>query len=100
MAAGMKLFLSRLVRDTRLVSFSRRKREYLGCVGSLIMLAAFPRQREVWTESMDGRLVCIMDWATFIILCSFLQLWAEPSCDTTRKNAFYGASVKVGESRS
>ncbi|XP_078079251.1 BLOC-1-related complex subunit 7 isoform X1 [Mustelus asterias] len=23
-----------------------------------------------------------------------------PSCDTTRKNAFYGASVKVGESRS
>ena len=25
---------------------------------------------------------------------------AIPSCDTTRKNAFYGASVKVGESRS
>ena len=25
---------------------------------------------------------------------------AIPSCDTTRKNAFYGASVKVGETRS
>ena len=25
---------------------------------------------------------------------------AIASCDTTRKNAFYGASVKVGESRS
>jgi len=25
---------------------------------------------------------------------------AIPSCDRTRKNAFYGASVKVGESRS
>ena len=24
---------------------------------------------------------------------------AIPSCDTTRKNAFYGASIKVGENR-
>ena len=54
------------------------------------------------TAGMDGKLVCVMDWATFTTFCSFLQSWEEqepyPSCDTTRKNAFYGASVKVGES--
>ena len=41
------------------------------------MLAALPRQWEVWTESMDGRLVCVMDWATFMTFCSSLQSWAE-----------------------
>ena len=39
-----------------------------------------------------------MDWATFTTFCDSLRSWALPSCDTTRKNAFYGASVKVGES--
>ena len=28
-------------------------------------------------ESMDERLVCVMDWATFTTFCSFLQSWAE-----------------------
>ena len=55
----------------------RWKRECPECVGSLIMLAVLPRQREVWTESMDGRLVCVMDWATFTTFCSFLWSWAE-----------------------
>ena len=26
---------------------------------------------------MDGRLVCVMDWATFTTFCSFLWSWAE-----------------------
>ena len=45
--------------------------------GSLIILAALPRQQEVWMESMDGRLVCMMDWATFTTFCSSLRSWAE-----------------------
>ena len=50
---------------------------------------------------MDGRLVCVMDWVTFATFCSFLgRAGVIPSCNTTRKTAFYGASVKVGESRS
>ena len=43
-----------------------------------------------------------MDWASFTNLCSFLRSWAEQelyqSCDTTRKGAFSGVSVNVGES--
>ena len=40
----------------------------------------------------------MMDWASFMALCSFLdRAGAIPSCDTTRKNAFYGATVEVGE---
>ena len=46
MAAGKKLFLSQLVRDLRLLFLfpdgRRWKRECPGCVGSLIMLVAFP----------------------------------------------------------
>ena len=41
------------------------------------MLATFPRQREVQTESMDGWLVCMMDGATFTTLCSFFRSWSE-----------------------
>ena len=45
MAAGKKLFLSRLVRDLRLVYLfpdrRRWKRECPGCMWSLIILAAF-----------------------------------------------------------
>ena len=45
MAAGKKLLLSRLVRDLRLLYIfpdgRRWKRECPGCVGSLIMPAAF-----------------------------------------------------------
>ena len=26
-------------------------------------------------ESMDGRLVCVMDWATFMTFCCFLRSW-------------------------
>ena len=54
MAARKKLFLSRLVRDLRLLYLypngRRWKRECLGCVGSLIVLAAFPRQQEVYSK--------------------------------------------------
>ena len=46
----------------------------------------------------------MMDWASFKTLSSFLAVLdragAIPSCDTTRKDAFYGASVKFGESHS
>ena len=42
-----------------------------------------------------------MDWAFIHDPLQFLAVLgrarAIPSCDTTRKNAFYGASVKVGE---
>ena len=68
MTAGKKLFLSRLVRVLRLLYLfpdgRRWKRVCPGFVGSMMMLAAFPRQREV--QSMDGRLVYMMDWALLI----------------------------------
>ena len=47
-----------------------------GVRGSSIMLGALPRQREVQTESMNGRLVCMMDWAIFTMFCNFLWSWA------------------------
>jgi len=53
MTAGKKLFLSRLVRVLRLLYLfpdgRRWKRVCPGFVGSMMMLAAFPRQREVQT---------------------------------------------------
>jgi len=53
--------------------------------------------------SVDSVSGCEAGWASFTTLCSFLQFWtgagAIPSCVTTRKNIFYGTSVKVDESR-
>ena len=37
----------------------------------------FSKAAEVWTESMVGRLICVMNWATFMTFCSFLWPWAE-----------------------
>jgi len=37
----------------------------------------FSKAAEVWTESMVGRLICVMDWASFIPLSSFMRSWAE-----------------------
>ena len=36
-----------------------------GVRGVLNYVAALPRQQKVETESTDGRLVCVMDWAPF-----------------------------------
>ena len=53
-------------------------------------------------ESMDGRLGLhdglgySHDLLWFLVVLG--RAGAMPSCDTTRKNAFYGASVKIGES--
>jgi len=45
----------------------------------------------------------VSDWAMFTVLCSFLVLDRAGtilSCDTSGKDAFYGASGEVGESHS
>ena len=67
-------------RSQTFVSFSRRKKvvestsrmcgvpDYAGC---------FSETAESVEESMDGRLVCVMDWALFTTLCSFLRFWSE-----------------------
>ena len=107
MIAGKKLFLSRLVRDLRLLYLfpngRRWKRECLGCVGPLIMRAALAvaagsgDRVNGWEAGLRDGLGYIHD------LLEFLAVWGRagtiPSCDATRKNACYGASVKVGESR-
>ena len=56
------------------ISFSRRKEaeERMSGVCGVLNYAGWSSM-----ESMEGRLVCVMDWATFTIFCSFLQSWAE-----------------------
>ena len=56
-------------------------------------------------ERVNGQEAGLRDGLGYIHdLLQFLEILgragAIPSCDTTRKNAFYGASVKVGENRS
>ena len=51
-----------------------------------------------WEAGFDDGLGYIHDLLQFLAVLG--RAGAIPSCDTTRKNAFYGASVKVGESRS
>ena len=72
-------------------------------MGSLIMLAALPRQQEVYVDRVNGWEAGLCDGLSYIhdllyFLAVLGRAGAIPSCDTTRKNAFYG--LKVGESRS
>ena len=67
------------------------------------MLAALPRQQEVqtvneWETGLCDGLGYIHELLQFLVVQD--RAGVVPSCDTTRKNAFYGASVKVDESRS
>ena len=51
-----------------------------------------------WKAGLRDGLGYIHDFLQFFVVLG--RAGAIPSCDTTRKNAFYGASVKIGESRS
>ena len=51
-----------------------------------------------WEADLRDGLGYIHDLLQFLAVLG--RAGAIPSCDTTRKNAFCGASVKVGESRS
>ena len=51
-----------------------------------------------WEADLRGELGYIHDLLSFFVVLS--RAGAIPSCNTTRKNAFYGASVKAGESHS
>ena len=51
-----------------------------------------------WEAGLSDELGYIHDLLQFLVVLG--RAGAIPSCDTTRKNAFAGASVKVGESRS
>ena len=51
-----------------------------------------------WEAGLRDGLGYIHDLLQFLAVLG--RAGAIPSCDTTRKNAFYGASVKVGESHS
>ena len=51
-----------------------------------------------WEAGLRDGLGYIRDLLQFLAVLG--RAGAIPICDTTRKNAFYGASVKVGESRS
>ena len=51
-----------------------------------------------WEAGSRDGLGYIHDLLQFLAV--LVRTGAIPSCDTTRKNAFYGASVKVGESHS
>ena len=50
-----------------------------------------------WEAGLRDGLGFIHDLLKFLAVLD--RAGAIPSCDTTRKNAFYGASVQVGESR-
>ena len=66
------------------------------------MLAALPRQREDvdrvngWEAGLRDGLGYIYDLLQFLAVLD--RVGAIPSCDTTGKNAFYGAYIEVGES--
>ena len=49
-----------------------------------------------WESGLRDRLGFIHDPLSFLAVLG--RAGATPSCNTTRKNAFHGASVKVGES--
>ena len=51
-----------------------------------------------WEAGLCNGLGYIHDLLSFLAVLG--RAGAIPSCNTTRKNVFYGASVKVGESRS
>ena len=51
-----------------------------------------------WEAGLLDGLGYIHELLQFLVILG--RAGAIPSCDTIRKNAFYGASVKVGESRS
>ena len=51
-----------------------------------------------WEVGLRDGLGCIHDLLLFLAVLG--RAGTIPSCDTTRKNAFYGASVKVGERHS
>ena len=51
-----------------------------------------------WEAGLRNGLGYIHDLLQFFAVLG--RAGARPSCDTTRKNAFYGASVEVGESHS
>ena len=51
-----------------------------------------------WESGLRDGLGYVHDLLQFLVVLG--RAGAIPSCGTTRKNAFYGASVKVGESRS
>ena len=98
------MLLSWLVRDFRLLYLfpdgRRWKRECPGCVGSLIILAAL-LEAAGSVDRVSGWEAGLRDGLGFIhdLLAILVRAGAIPSRDTTRKNAFYGASVKVGESQ-
>ena len=105
MAIGKKLSLSWLVRVLRLSCLfpdgRRWKREcpgcgvlnYAGCFGEA---AGSVDRVNGWEAGLHNELAYIHNLLYFIAVLA--RAGTIPSCDTTRKNAFYG--VKVGESHS
>ena len=69
--------------------------EYAGCFAEAV--GSLDRVNGLEAGLHDG-LGYIHDLLYFLVVLG--RAGAIPSCDTTRKNAFYGASVKVGERRS
>ena len=67
--------------------------DYAGCFSE----AAGSADNGLEAGLHDG-LGYILDLLQFLAV--LVRAGAIPSCDTTKKNAFYAASVKVGESRS
>ena len=97
-----------MVRDLRLLYLfpeeRRWKRECPGLRGVLNYAGCFAEAAgsvdrvNGWEAGLRDGLGYIHDLLSFLVVLG--RAGAIPSCDTTRKNAFYGASVKVGESRS
>ena len=70
-------------------------RGVLNYVGCFAEAAGSVDRVNGWEAGLRDGLGYIHDTLQFLAVLG--RAGAIPSCDTTRKNAFYGASVKVGE---
>ena len=70
----------------------------LNCAGCFAEAAGSVDRANGWEAGLRDGLGYIHDLLQFLVVLG--RAGAIPSCDTTRKNDFYGASVKVGENHS
>ena len=68
------------------------------CGGCFCEAVGYVNRVNGWEAGLRDGLGFVHDTLQFLVVLA--RAGAIPSCDTNRKNAFHGASVKIGESRS